>query len=487
MSNFSFHSLHLPTSIAISGLVFFLFYTFRSDHATNYRSSDLLRHLQIKLPDSHFTTSEAATTGAILPTNVTHIGFIVVSSLETWKLRKPYILSWWRPNVTRGYLFLDREPTPEFLPWPASYPPFRINEDITKLRVYPQIVNPVEVRIMRSILDMYRVWDRDLRWFIMCDDDTLVFVDNLIDVLGKYDHTKYHYIGSQSEFVKSNADFSFDMAFGGAGYALSYALVEVLAPKLDACIERYPYLFVSDHLAQSCLADIGVSLTIEKGIHQIDLQGDISGFLSSHPQAPLLTLHHLDAVDPIFPSMDRFKAANHLMEPGKVDQSRLVQQTICYQRDNNFSFSISWGYSVHIYESIIPRSILRKPLETFRPWASDGVHYPYFMFNTRRVSNNPCEAPHVFFFRSIEQTNPSQNGQEVVITTYVRSPSNRDLTPCPVSGNHSADPISMIRVMSSATAHQMAGVIECCDIEYKAEAKVADIKMRSCMKDEVIA
>ncbi|CAN1750973.1 hypothetical protein LINPERHAP1_LOCUS4203 [Linum perenne] len=478
MANFSFHHLYLPTSIAISCLVFISFHNFRSEHATSYRSSDLLRHLQMRLPDSHFTT----------PTNVTHIGFIVVSSLKTWNVRKPYVLSWWRPNVTRGYLFLDKEPTSEFLPWPTSYPPFRVNDDITKLRVYPQMVNPVQFRIMRSILDMYRVKDRDLRWFIMCDDDTLVFVDNLVDVLGKYDHTKYHYIGAQSEFVHSNAYFSFDMAFGGGGYALSYALVEVLAPKIDACIDRYPHLLVSDHLAQSCLADIGVSLTIEKGIHQIDLRGDISGFLSSHPQAPLLTLHHLNKVDPIFPSMDRFEAASHLMEPGKVDQSRLVQQTICYQRENNFSFSVSWGYSVHIYESIIPRSILRKPLETFSPWASDDVHYPYFMFNTRRVTDNPCKDPHVFFFRSIEPSNHSQNGKEDVITTsYVRSPSIRELPPCSASGSHSADAISMIRVMSSATVHQMAGVIECCDVEYMADADIVDIKIRSCMRDEVIA
>ncbi|CAL1391081.1 unnamed protein product [Linum trigynum] len=485
----------LCKSIVISGLALFMLYTVWSNHANNnYTAADLLlTDLQLKWPTSPFTTTSSPnniSTNVVPPTDISHIGFIVVSSLATWKHRKPYTESWWRPNSTRGYVFLDKEPTTaEFLPWLVTSPPWRVNEDITKLRVYPQLVNPVEVRIMRSILDMYRVGDSGLRWFVMADDDTLIFVDNLVEVLGKYDHTEYHYIGMNSECVKSNADFSFDMGFGGAGYALSYALVEVLAPKLDACIERYPYLYVSDHLAQSCLADIGISLTIEKGIHQIDLHGDISGLLSSHPQSPALTLHHFDAVEPIFPSMDRYEAARHIMKPGNVvaDQSRMLQQTICYQRVKNFSFSVSWGYSVHIYETIIPRSILRKPLETFKPW-NNHVKYPSFMFNTRRVTNNPCEAPHVFFFQSIELVPPSSNDHRAVVATIYGRASARVLPPCSVSGhNHSADSVSTIRVLSPATVHKMPGVIECCGVEYEDGADIAEIKIRSCTKDEVIA
>ncbi|WRX35118.1 Protein of unknown function DUF604 - like 10 [Theobroma cacao] len=118
-----------------------------------------------------------------------------------------------------------------------------VNEDIAKLITYPILANPVEV-------------------------------------LAKYDHTKYCYIGTNSESVKSNYDFSFDMGYGGAGYALSYSLVEALASVMDNCIERYPHFYVSDHLSSSCSADLGVGLTIEKGIHQIDVVGDISGLLS---------------------------------------------------------------------------------------------------------------------------------------------------------------------------------------------------------------
>ncbi|KAJ8770931.1 hypothetical protein K2173_022103 [Erythroxylum novogranatense] len=468
-----FQELPTPSlfkSIAINGLILFVFYEFffRSDNGP----------LDLSLPFIKSSGCDNSSTSS--PTDLSHIGFIVISSLKTWKHRRAYTESWWRPNVTRGYVFLDKEPTQEFLPWPSRYPPYQINYDITKLRAYPKIVSPIQVRMVHSILDMYRVGDKGLRWFIMCDDDTLFFVDNLVEVLQKYDHTKYEYVGGNSESIKSNARHSFDMGFGGAGYALSYPLAEALSKKLDDCIERYHYLYVSDQMAQSCLADIGVSLNLEKGIHQIDLRNDISGLLSSHPQSPLLSLHHFDVISPLFPFKDRYESIHHLMKAAKFDQSRMLQQTICYQRETNWSFSVSWGYSTHIYESIIPRSILRKPLETFRAWG--GISRPpHFMFNTRWLTNNSCESPHIFFFESVEYTPDKQ-----VLTTYVRS-SPRNLPPCSATKNHSADPIFTIQVFSPAGTHKTVGAIECCDVEYEVETNVTNIKIRSCVKDEVIA
>lgn len=159
--------------------------------------------------------------------------------------------------------------------------------------------------------------------------------------------------------------------------------------------------------------------------------------MSSHPQSPALSLHHLDAVAPIFPSMNRYEALKHLMKAANVDQPRLLQQSVCYLKKSNWSFSVSWGYSVHIYEKIIPPSVLQKPLETFSEWRR-GARPPY-MFNARRLSNDPCDAPHVLFFDSVEETVLNH-----VVTGYSkRSP--RGLPPC---ANNSADSISRIRVLS---------------------------------------
>lgn len=105
----------------------------------------------------------------------------------------------------------------------------------------------------------------------MGDDDSLLFVDNIVDVLSKYDHTKKHYIGTFSETIKSNVRFSFDMAYGGAGYALSYPLVKALVAKLEECIERYHFIWAGDQLQSFCLSDLGVDVTHEKGFHQVFL------------------------------------------------------------------------------------------------------------------------------------------------------------------------------------------------------------------------
>lgn len=167
----------------------------------------------------------------------------------------------------------------------------------------------------------------------------------------------------------------------------------------------------------------------------------MAGFLSSHPQAPILSLHHIKAVDPIFPSMNRAESIGHLMKPARFDQSRLVQQTVCYQKDMNWSVSVSWGYSVHIYENVLPRYILRRPIETFKPWRRNE-RFPKFMFNTRPVNNDPCEAPYWFFFESV-----GRQDEDNIITTYSRA-ANRGLAPCSVGGNHSADHIKRIQVLS---------------------------------------
>ncbi|XVF69605.1 hypothetical protein PTKIN_Ptkin11bG0094500 [Pterospermum kingtungense] len=465
--------------VAVSGLVLFFFYTILYSQFYHQSSAGLFgAPFELKWSTLSATASDSPMDS---PINISHIRFVLVSSLRTWKSRKPYIEAWWRPNETRGNIFLDLPPPQDFLPWSSVSPPYQVNEDIAKLTIYPKLVNPVQVRMYRSILDTFRLGDNEnVRWYVMADDDSLVFVDNLVEVLSKYDHNKYYYIGTNSEFVHSNYHFSFDMGYGGAGYALSFSLVQALIPVLDSCIERYSYLYVMDHLSSSCLADLGVALTIEKGFHQIDLVGDISGLLSSHKLSPLITLHHFDIINPIFPSKNWSESIQHFMEAAKIDQSRLLQQTICYHRPTNWSFSISWGYSAHIYENIIPRSVLTKPLETFGPWKKKA-RPPMYMFNTRWPSNDPCEAPHVFFMDSIKKME-----NNLVLITYNRTWP-RNLKPCSSSGNHSADSITKIQVFLQATIRKEAGRIECCDVKYVGGMDVANVKLRACINGEVIA
>uniref|UniRef100_A0A803KRS7 Uncharacterized protein n=1 Tax=Chenopodium quinoa TaxID=63459 RepID=A0A803KRS7_CHEQI len=128
------------------------------------------------------------------------------------------------------------------------------------------------IHMVRVVAEAFReARDQGVRWFVMIDDDTVLFLEDLVDVLQKYHHKKYFYIGENSESLLLNFENSFEMAFGGAGYAISYPLAQALTKNLDVCIKRYPALYGSDHLMQSCVADLGVSLTHEKGFIRMEV------------------------------------------------------------------------------------------------------------------------------------------------------------------------------------------------------------------------
>ncbi|CAI9106299.1 OLC1v1005425C2 [Oldenlandia corymbosa var. corymbosa] len=376
-------------------------------------------------------------------TSLKHLAFGLQGSEKTYHFRRYYVESWWRPNELRGYVYLDRAPQGDLIPWPKHSPPFRVNDNITKLLDEIKPVNPLMPRMVHGILELFREEHKDLRWLIMGDDDTIFFVDNLIEVLSKYDHREYYYIGNPSEFVLSNFWYNFNQAFGGGGIILSYPLAKALVDSMDLCLRMYSNLS-ADLMTMACLADLGVNLTPHKGLHQMDLRGDVSGFLSAHPKDLALSFHHIDSVDPYFPSMDRANSLKHLMKASNVDQSRLFQQTICYEKAKNWSFSTSWGYSAHIYEKIMPRSWLTRPIETFKTW-QPSPNPPHYMFNTRNPSSNPCETPHLFFLESVRKT---WGGH--ILTRYSRS-APRNIPACAVTGNHSAEVISKIDVISPAT------------------------------------
>nr|GMD71466.1 uncharacterized protein LOC109154389 [Ipomoea batatas] len=379
------------------------------------------------------------------PTNISHLLFGLIGSEKTWHYRKAYTESWWRPGVTRGYLYLDVAPTGDLLPWSPSSPPYRVSDDISRMVKETKHVAPVMARMVHGIMEVFRERHEGVRWVVMGDDDSVFFVENMVDVLARYDHTKYYYLGAPSEFVNSNHWLSFNQAFGGAGIILSYPLAEALSNDMDSCLSRYAHIVSADHITMLCISDLGVNLSPLKGIHQVDIRGDLSGFLSAHPKFPLLSLHHLDNVDPIFPAMDRFESVKHLVRTANYDQTRMLQQNICYRRQSNWSVSVSWGYSVHIYEKIHRRSYLQLPIETFKPWGVEPLHLPIYMFNTRLPSKDPCEVPHVFFLKTVKRTE-----DDGIVMTYLRS-SERGLSACSFSGNHSAGYVSRIEVYSPST------------------------------------
>ncbi|GAV79961.1 DUF604 domain-containing protein [Cephalotus follicularis] len=433
----------------------------------------LLYHQPLHAPLSQRTQplpvfSRAATTN--LTRN--HLLFSIASSSNSLPGRLPYIRLWFSTYSTRAVAFLDRVPPK---PSPSS-PPIIISGDTSCFPYTFLKGHRSAIRLARVVKEAVDLNLSDVRWFVFGDDDTVFFVDNLVMTLAKYDHERWFYVGANSESYEQNAKNSFDMAFGGGGFAISASLARVLARVLDSCLFRYSHLYGSDSRVFSCLGELGVGLTHEPGFHQVDMRGNLFGMLSAHPLSPLVSLHHLDSVDPIFPNMNRTQALEHLFKAVNADPARVLQQTVCYDRSNNFTVSVSWGYAIQVLEGnvLLPDLLLLQ--RTFMPWKrgrnNDAATY---MFNTRDYPRDPCKRPTVFFLESVisDETGVQSN--------YV----NQIVGDCPKRIKN----LEKIRVLS----HQLELGIEqmkapcrqCCDISPSNESMV--INIRQCGVDELIS
>ncbi|CAI8612553.1 unnamed protein product [Vicia faba] len=193
-----------------------------------------------------------------IPTNLSHIVFGIGGTYSTWENHRHYSELWWNPNVTRGFVWLDTAPLKNET-WPKTSP-FKYTCDYGSRSA---------ICIARILKETFNLGLDNVRWFVMGDDDTVFFPENLITVLNKYDNNQLYYIGGNSESVEQNVVHFYTMGYGGGGFAISYPLVAELVMILDGCIDRYADLYGSDQKIQSCISEIGVQITKEHGFHQV--------------------------------------------------------------------------------------------------------------------------------------------------------------------------------------------------------------------------
>jgi len=414
---------------------------------------------------------------AVGTTGLENIVFGIASSADHWQKRKQYVEVWWKPGITRGFVWLDR---------PANFtsnPPIKVSEDTSRFKFTHPNAPRSALRLARIVLETFKLGLPNVKWFVMGDDDTVFVTENLVQVLNKYDHNQFYYIGSISECSEQNMAHSYNMAYGGGGFAISYPLAKVLAEILDGCIDRYSSLYGSDHRVQACLAEIGVPLTKEPGFHQIDLHGSLFGLLSSHPLVPLISVHHLDAMEPIFPRMTRTSGLKHLLKAARIDPGRVLQQSICYDQRRNWTVSVSWGYAIQIYNRIETPRILEYPMLTFWPWMYGK--YP-FMFNTRPVPKNRCDRPRVLFMKSVNFLNDNDTLGGIV--SHYQTDDGIDSNQCNLSKN--GNNVDRIAVFSEVQKHDLtlAPRRPCCDISYPGDNSNIDMRItiRSCRHRESV-
>ncbi|XP_065875881.1 uncharacterized protein [Euphorbia lathyris] len=340
------------------------------------------------------------------PTNLGHIVFGIASNEKAWTKKREYVKLWWKPEQMQGCVFLESMPTNEdyYNETTSSLPPVCISEDTSRFRYTYRNGLRSAIRVARVVVETVALNHSNVRWYVFGDDDTLFIPDNLVKTLSKYDDRMWYYIGSNSEVYEQNRIFGFEMAYGGAGFAISYPLAKVLAKIFDSCIQRYPHLYGSDSRISSCLAELGVGLTREPGFHQVDFQGNVFGLLTSHPLSPLVSLHHLDYIDPIFPNKTRLNSLQHLFKAVAADSQRILQRTVCYDQWYSWTISISWGYAVEVYGKHLLLPDILPVQNTFKQWRKGSVLASTYVFNVRENRPHPCQNPTAFFLDRISLT-----------------------------------------------------------------------------------
>ncbi|CAL5025835.1 unnamed protein product [Urochloa decumbens] len=412
-----FYTLHLLLTSASSAAS-----TCPPDSAA---SSVSVSRLSANLTAALAETPETRSPSAAAPTATTlqHVVFGIAASSRFWNKRKEYIKVWWRPRgAMRGYVWLDRAVRESNMSTARTgLPAIRISSDTSAFPYTHRRGHRSAIRISRIVSETFRLGLPAVRWFVMGDDDTVFFPDNLLAVLNKFDHRQHYYIGSLSESHLQNIYFSYGMAYGGGGFAISAPLAEALSRMQDGCLRRYPALYGSDDRIQACMAELGVPLTKHPGFHQYDVYGDLLGLLASHPVAPIVTLHHLDVVKPLFPdARSRPAAVRRLFDgPVKLDTAGLMQQSICYDGDNRWTVSVAWGFAVLVARGVMSPREMEMPARTFLNWYR-RADYTAYAFNTRPLARSPCQKPAVYYMSSARRAAERGGGAETTVTRYER-------------------------------------------------------------------
>ncbi|KAJ7531809.1 hypothetical protein O6H91_14G059500 [Diphasiastrum complanatum] len=369
-------------------------------HYAQHKSAVLHVFPQAKsaLPD---ILSDSATKISVFKTNLSHIVFGIAASAKLWEKRKHYIKAWWMPKMMRGFVWLDQMVVQNAS---EGLPPLKLSADTAQFKYTHKKGNRAAIRISRVVSETYRIRLPDVQWFVMGDDDTVFIPENLVSVLSKYNPEKFYYIGSSSESHTQNIEFSYNMAYGGGGFAVSYPLAKALEKIQDSCLQRYTYLFGSDDRIQACMAELGVPLTKEPGFHQFDIYGDAFGLLTAHPLTPFISLHHLDYINPIFPNMARLQALQRLLRSGRIDPGGLLQQSFCYDKKQSWSFSISWGYAIQLHQGLIPPRELERATRTFVSWYKKSAETEYTL-STRPAFADDCTQSAAYYIKEISFKN----------------------------------------------------------------------------------
>ncbi|KAI1269771.1 glycosyltransferase family 31 protein [Xylariaceae sp. FL1019] len=155
------------------------------------------------------------------------------------------------------------------------------------------------VRYLTLLPTLYNHPERvNKKWLVSCDDDTFFpSVHLLVERMNEFDPNDQLYIGVLSEDI-NNVDRHGSQAFGGAGVFVSVPLAAQVARDYETCKtdekireSNSGWGPQGDILLRKCIYEnTDVRLSILRGLYQLDLYGDPSGFYEAGIKP--VSLHH---------------------------------------------------------------------------------------------------------------------------------------------------------------------------------------------------
>ncbi|KAJ3246243.1 hypothetical protein HDU77_009026 [Chytriomyces hyalinus] len=199
-------------------------------------------------------------------------------------------------------------------------------------------------------------------WYIMIDDDSYIFLDNLRHFLSKRDPSENHYIGQGNRFrgcdgVRKMGDGP-KFAQGGSGIVMSQGALKTMMNVIDVCIMRYKSCWAGDIRVGLCMRDSGILVEHFREFYGFPPDADF-GFPDDPCTRPLVFHHSTQHQIQIFHDIERAKSKL----ADSQGQTLITMGDLYHHMNFKTAYAVSKGQTPAVYRMQSNTAVKGKLLE----------------------------------------------------------------------------------------------------------------------------
>ncbi|CAF1611582.1 unnamed protein product [Rotaria sp. Silwood1] len=206
-----------------------------------------------------------------------------------------------------------------------------------------------------------------IQWFAFGDDDTIWFLNNLLQTLQQYNVSNSIYLGNISDKLGAVQYHGTYYAYGGGGFVLSRPLA-LRAVQHNKDCQRFTNMCGGDEMIGKCITEVlKINLTRNNHFHQMDHDGDMDGYLESGIEG-LVSLHHIFSYWEPFP--EEYTTHPHetmylLKLAYQTFGNHFLKRYVWLDCRTNRTFLLTMGYSFSLFNRILTYEELMKVEKTW--------------------------------------------------------------------------------------------------------------------------